>query len=146
MDFMTALDISASGMTAERTQLNVTSMNLANANTTRVAGGLGPYQRKSVVKETSNLDDPFGTHMRTALDREVTGVRVMGIATDARQERVVFEPEHPDADEEGYVYYPDINVVEEMAMMMTAQRNFNANATAIDTIKAMYSRALEIGK
>ena len=146
MDFMTALDISASGLTAERTQLNVTAMNLANAKTTRIAGGAGPYQRKAVVKEVSDLDNPFGKHMRTALDREVKGVKVMGVATDSRPDKLVYEPGHPDANKEGYVRYPDINVVEEMAMMMTAQRNFDANATAIDTIKAMFSRALEIGK
>ncbi len=146
MDFMTALDISASGMSVERTQLNVTAMNLANAQTTRVAGGLGPYQRKSVVKETTAIDNPFGEHMRTALDREVKGVRVLGVSTDPRQDKIVYEPGHPDADEEGYVRYPDINIVEEMAMMMTAQRNFDANAAAIDTIKTMYSKALEIGR
>ncbi len=146
MDFMTALDLSASGLSAERTQLNITAMNLANAKTTRIAGGSGPYQRKSVIKEVSSLDDPFGKHMRTELDREVKGVKVKGIATDSRPEKLVYEPGHPDADEKGYVHYPDINVVEEMAMMMTAQRNFDANATAIDTIKAMYSKALEIGK
>lgn len=146
MDFMTALDISASGLTAERTQLNITAMNLANAKTTRVVGGTGPYQRKSVVKELSDLDNPFGKHMETALDREIKGVRVAGIAVNARQPKMVYEPQHPDANEDGYVAYPDINVVEEMAMMMTAQRNFDANATAIDTIKAMYNKALEIGR
>jgi len=146
MDFMTALDISASGLTAERTQLNVTAMNLANAKTTRIAGGAGPYQRKAVVKALSDLDNPFGTHMRTALDREIKGVKVVGIATDSRPHKMVYEPHHPDADDRGYVSYPDINVVEEMAMMMTAQRNFDANATAIDTIKSMYGKALEIGR
>ncbi len=146
MDFMTALDVSASGLTAERTQLNITAMNLANVKTTRMAGGYGPYQRKAVVKELSDLDNPFGKHMATALDRQVKGVKVVGIATDSRPSKRVYEPGHPDADEEGYVEYPDINVVEEMAMMMTAQRNYDANATAIDTIKAMYTKALEIGK
>ena len=76
MDFMTALDIGASGMSADRTQLNVTAMNLANAKTTRMPGGNGPYQRKSVIKATSDLDNPFGHHMRTELDRAVKGVRV----------------------------------------------------------------------
>ena len=146
MDFMTALDISASGLTAERTQLNVTAMNLANAKTTRIAGGTGPYQRKAVVKAESDLDNPFGKHMRTALDREIKGVKVVGVAVDSRPHKMVYEPQHPDADEKGYVSYPDINVVEEMAMMMTAQRNFDANTTAIDTIKAMYTKALEIGR
>ena len=133
MDFMTALDIGASGMSADRTQLNVTAMNLANAKTTRMPGGNGPYQRKSVIKATSDLDNPFGRHMRTALERAVKGVRV-------------YEPGHPDADAEGYVEYPDINVVEEMANMMTAQRNYEANATTVDAVKAMFTNALEIGR
>lgn len=81
MDFMTALDIGASGMSADRTQLNVTAMNLANAKTTRMPGGNGPYIRKTVIKATSDLDNRFGVHMRTALDREVKGVRVMGVRT-----------------------------------------------------------------
>lgn len=146
MDFMTALDVSASGLTAERTQLNVTAMNLANAKTTRMPGDIGPYRRKAVVKEVSDLDNPFGKHMQTAIDRQVKGVKVVGIAVDERPNKRVYEPGHPDADEEGYVLYPDINVVEEMAMMMTAQRNYDANTTAIDTIKAMYNKALEIGR
>ena len=131
MDFMTALDIGASGMSADRTQLNVTAMNLANAKTTRMPGGNGPYQRKSVIKATSDLDNPFGRHMRTEL---------------ARPPKRVYEPGHPDADAEGYVEYPDINVVEEMANMMTAQRNYEANATTVDAVKAMFTKALEIGR
>lgn len=146
MDFMTALDISASGLSAERTQLNVTAMNLANAKTTRVAGGTGPYERKTILKELSDLDNPFGKHMRTALDRELKGVKVVGITTDTRPHKMIHEPGHPDANEDGYVSYPDINVVEEMAMMMTAQRNFDANAAAIDAVKAMFAKALEIGR
>lgn len=146
MDFMTALDIGASGLTADRTQLNVTAMNLANVKTTRMPGGVGPYQRKSVVKTTSDLDDPFGRHMRSELDRAVKGVRVMGISTDARPNKRVHEPGHPDADQDGFVEYPDINVVEEMANMMTAQRNYEANSTTVDTVKAMYNKALEIGR
>jgi len=146
MDFMTALDIGASALSADRTQLNVTAMNLANAKTTRVPGGFGPYQRKSVVKVTSDLDNLFGRHMQSELDRAVKGVRVMGIATDQRPPKLVYEPGHPDANEDGYVAYPDINVVEEMANMMTAQRNYEANATTVDTIKAMYNKALEIGR
>ena len=146
MDFLTALDIGASGLTADRTRINTISMNLANAKTTRMPGGNGPYIRKTVIKATSDLDNRFGVHMRTALDREVKGVRVMGVALDNRPTRRVYEPGHPDADAEGFVEYPDINVVEEMANMMTAQRNYEANATTVDTVKAMYMKALEIGR
>lgn len=145
MDFMTALDIGASALSADRTHVNVIAMNLANAKTTRTNGG-GPYQRKTVIKATSDLDNPFGKHMRSALDRELKGVRVTNVAVDARPAKRIFEPGHPDADAEGFVLYPDINVVEEMANMMTAQRNYEASSTTVDTVKAMYTKALEIGR
>ncbi len=145
MDFMTALDISASGLSAERTNLNIISMNLANAKTTRTNHG-GPYKRRCVVTEATSVDEPFTKHMQTALDRELRGVRVSAVALDNRPAKLVYEPGHPDANEEGYVAYPDINVVEEMASMMTAQRGYEANVASVDTIKAMYNKALEIAR
>ncbi|MEG6503008.1 MULTISPECIES: flagellar basal body rod protein FlgC [unclassified Desulfovibrio] len=145
MDFMTAFDISASGLAADRTRINTISMNLANAKTTRTPMG-GPYRRRSVVQQTADLDDPFSVHMRSALDRAVKGVRVMAVTMDNRPFKRVYEPGNPDANAEGYVLYPDINVVEEMANLMTAQRNFEANVTTVDAVKGMYIKALEIGK
>ncbi len=145
MDFMTALDISASGLTAERTQINIISMNLANVKTTRTEYG-GPYRRKSVEMAATPVDDSFSKQMRSALDRELRGVRVMNVVQDKRPFKMVYEPGHPDADSEGMVKYPDINVVEEMANLMTAQRGYEANVTSIDTIKAMYNKALEIAR
>ena len=145
MDFMTALDISASGLTAERTQINVISMNLANVKTTRTEYG-GPYRRKSVEMAATPVDDSFSKQMRGALDRELRGVRVMNVVQDKRPFKMVYEPGHPDADSEGMVKYPDINVVDEMANLMTAQRGYEANVTSIDTIKAMYAKALEISR
>ncbi|MBQ9537387.1 MAG: flagellar basal body rod protein FlgC [Desulfovibrionaceae bacterium] len=145
MDFMTALDISASGLSADRTRINTIAMNLANAKTTRTPHG-GPYRRRTVVQTATPVDDPFSVHMRSALDREVQGVRILGIQQDKRGLRSVFEPHHPDANSEGYVFYPDINVVEEMANLMTAQRNYEANITTVEAIKGMYTKALEIGK
>ncbi len=145
MDFMTALDIGASGLSAERTSINIISMNLANAKTTRTPEG-GPYRRKSVALASTEVDSPFSKHMQTALDKELRGVRVMHIATDNRPFKLVHEPGHPDADADGMVRYPDINVVEEMVNLMTAQRGYEANASAMDAVKAMYNKALEIGK
>lgn len=145
MDFMTALDISASALTADRTTLNTISMNLANAKTTRTTLG-GPYRRRTVIKAATDVDDPFSKHMRSALDRELKGVRVMAITMDKRPLKQVYEPGHPDANKEGFVFYPDINVVEEMTNLMTAQRNYEANVTTVDAIKGMYSKALEIGR
>ena len=145
MDFMTAFDISASGLSADRTRINTISMNLANAKTTRTAQG-GPYRRRSVVQQATEVDDPFSIHMRSALDREVQGVRVSAVTMDNRPFKRVYEPGNPDANAEGYVMYPDINVVEEMANLMTAQRNYEANVTTVDAVKGMYVKALEIGK
>ena len=145
MDFMTALDISASGLTAERTHINIISMNLVNVKTTRTETG-GPYRRKSVEMAATPVDDSFSKQMRGALDRELRGVRVMNVVQDTRPFKMVYEPGHPDADADGMVKYPDINVVEEMTSLMTAQRGYEANVTSIDTIKAMYNKALEIGR
>ena len=145
MDFLTAFDISASGLAADRTRINTISMNLANAKTARTPQG-GPYRRRSVLQQTADVDDPFSIHMRSALDREVKGVRVMAVTVDNRPLKRVYEPGHPDADAQGYVSYPDINVVEEMANLMTAQRNYEANVTTAEALKGMYVKALEIGK
>ena len=145
MDFMTALDIGASGLSAERTSINIISMNLANVNTTRTPEG-GPYRRKSVQLVATEVDNPFSKQMQTALDKELRGVRVQNVATDTRPFKMVYEPGHPDADADGMVKYPDINVVEEMVNLMTAQRGYEANVTTMETVKAMYNKALEIGK
>ena len=145
MDFMTAFDISASGLSADRTRINTISMNLANAKTTRTPQG-GPYRRRSVVQQTADVDDPFSIHMRSALDRAVQGVRVSAVTMDNRPFKRVYEPGNPDANAEGYVMYPDINVVEEMANLMTAQRNYEANVTTVDAVKCMYIKALDIGR
>ncbi len=146
MDFMTALDIGGSALSAQRTHMNVISMNLANIKTTSQVNGAGPYQRKSVVFESTAVDSPFSKAMQSALDRDLSGVKVTGVVNDDRPFRMVFEPGHPDADAEGYVAYPDINVVEEMASMITTMRGYEANASSISAVKNMFNKALEIGK
>ena len=145
MDFMTALDIGASALSAERTHMNIISMNLANAKTTRTTEG-GAYRRRSVVMEALPVDLPFSKQMKTAMDKDLRGVRVESIAVDQRPTKMVYEPGHPDADQDGFVAYPDVNVVEEMAALMTAQRGYEANVTTVDTIKSMYTKALEINR
>lgn len=145
MDFMTALDISASGLSSERTHINIISMNLANAKTTRTADG-GPYRRRSVVVEATPVDADFKRQMQSAMDKELRGVRVHSVAIDQRPHKLVYEPGHPDANADGYVAYPDINVVEEMAALMTAQRGYEANVSTVETIKQMYNKALEISR
>jgi len=145
MDFMTAFDIGASALSAERTNMNIISMNLANVKTTRTAEG-GPYRRKSVTLSATSVDSPFSKAMRSSLDQDLKGVRVLDIATDTRPFKRVYEPGHPDADEEGYVSYPDINVVEEMTNMLTTMRSYEASVASIDSIKNMFNKALELGR
>ena len=145
MDFMTSIDVGASALKAERTHLNVISMNLANAKTTRTVDG-GPYRRKEAIFKETEVDSPFSKAMNSALDQEVKGVRVESIQNDRRPLKQVYEPGHPDADEEGYVSYPDINVVEEMTNMLQAMRAYEANVSTITTSKNMFSKALEIGR
>lgn len=145
MDFMTALDIGASALKTERTRINIISMNMANVKTTRTPEG-GPYRRKSVIQAAVEVDHPFSKQMQSSLDRQLRGSRVMHIATDGRPLKRVYEPGHPDADKEGYVYYPDINSVEEMTNLLTAMRSYEANTTTIESIKGMFSKALTIGQ
>ena len=145
MDFMSALDVSASGMKAQRTYMNVISMNLANVKTTRTSEG-GPYRRKSVAFASTPIYNPFDKAMEDAETRELKGVTVRGIVTDKRPMKKVHEPGHPDADKEGFVSYPDINVVEEMANMITTMRSYEANVQAIQDTKAMFNKALQIAR
>jgi len=145
MDFMSALDVSASGMKAQRTYMNVISMNLANVKTTRTPEG-GAYRRKSVAFAAAPVFNPFDKEMENADNRELKGVIVRGIVADKRPMKKVHEPGHPDADKDGYVTYPDINVVEEMANMITTMRSYEANVQAIQDTKAMFNKALQIAR
>ena len=101
MDFMTALDIGASALSTERTSMNVISINLANAKTTRTAEG-GPYRRKTVVVQATEVDHPFSKQMQSAMDRDLRGVRVRQVAQQSRTLTQVYEPGHPDANEETF--------------------------------------------
>jgi flagellar basal-body rod protein FlgC len=145
MDLMTALDIGASGLTAQRAQLNVISMNMANIRTTKTETG-GPYQRKSVSFEATPVYSPFDQAMQNQLNRDLEGVKVLGVIRDERPFKQVYEPNHPDANDQGYVFYPDINVVEEMANMMQAMRGYEANVQTIEGVKRMFQKALTIGQ
>ena len=146
MDLFTAMDIGASGMSAQRTLMNTISMNLANIRTTRTVNGGGPYVRKSVMLESTPIASPFSDAMKTAMDRELAGVKVTGLVNDNRPFRMAYEPGHPDANADGFVAYPDINVVEEMANLITAQRSYEASSASIGTVKTMFNKALDIGR
>ena len=144
MSIFGAIDVAASGMTAERLRLDVISNNIANVNTTRTAEG-GPYRRQFVVFEPRQGDaSSFSQVMSGQL--QLNGVRVSGIRKDDSPLRMVYEPGHPDADAEGYVRMPNINIVTEMVDMMTASRAYEANVTSVNVAKSMMLKALEIGK
>ena len=138
-----AIDAAASGMTAERLRLDVISNNIANVNTTRTSDG-GPYRRQFVVFEPRPGDGSFPSSLNRQM--QLNGVKVSGISKDDSPLRMVYEPGHPDADADGYVKMPNINIITEMVDMMTASRAYEANVTSIDVAKNMMLKALEIGK
>lgn len=143
MDFFSAMDISASALTAERTRMNLISSNLANVNSTRSAEG-GPYRRKDAVFTATPAPGSFGAALGQA-----TGARrveVSQITEDQNPPRLQYEPTHPDADAAGYVAYPNVNVVEEMADMIAATRSYEANVTAAQAAKSMALKTLELGR
>ena len=141
MNLITALDVNATGLMAQRRRVEVSSSNLANSQTTRTDEG-GPYRRKDVVFETSTFDESLGI----AMGNGVAGVQVSDLVEDPRPFERRYEPGHPDADAEGYVAYPNVNVMEEMANLVEGSRSYEANLAAIAIIKAMISRTLEIGR
>ncbi|MCS6915110.1 MAG: flagellar basal body rod protein FlgC [Myxococcales bacterium] len=141
MDLFTGLDILSSGLSAERTRMNVTASNLANLNTTRTDAG-GPYQRIDPVLATTSMPRPF----RDVLEAQLHGVTVKALEPDPTPPRIVYDPGHPDADQDGYVQLPNINMVAEMVNMITASRSYEAGVTAMQSIKAMAQRALSIGR
>lgn len=140
MDLLDTLNISASGLSAQRTRLQTVASNMANARTTRTADG-GPYKRRAPVFQASMIDR-FGDMM----DQELSQVQISEIDTAESEGMRVFDPDHPDADAEGFVTYPDINILHEMVDMMNASRSYEANAKVLDTTFEMAARALEIGR
>ncbi|KKM12344.1 flagellar basal body rod protein FlgC [Clostridiales bacterium PH28_bin88] len=133
-----SMNISASGLAAERLRLDLIANNIANINTTRTPSG-GPYQRQSAV---------FAERLRRAVNGKVTGdgVAVVGIVRDNAPPRLEYDPDHPDARPDGYVAYPNINMVNEMVDMITASRAYEANVTVFNAGKTMALKALEIGR
>lgn len=144
MDFFKAMEVSASGLSAQRMRMNVASSNLANVQTTRTEEG-GPYRRRDVVLESDSLsNDSVGVAGANFADA-VNRVAVKEIAEDQAPPRLEYDPGHPDANEEGFVEYPNINMVEEMVDMITASRAYEAGVTALGTSVSMAERALSIG-
>ena len=144
-DFFDALDVSASALSAERMRMNTTSSNLANAQTTRTPEG-GPYRRKDVVFEATPTRDFASVLQGQMGDTALHRVQVTDVVSDMNAPRMVHEPNHPDANEEGMVAYPNVNTMEEMVNLMTASRTYEANVTAINVSRGMMNKALEIGR
>ncbi|MEA2426811.1 MAG: flagellar basal-body rod protein FlgC [Thermoleophilaceae bacterium] len=151
MSFFGALDISASGLSAERVRMDVTAENLANAQTTRGPNG-GPYRRKEVVLQTAGAGNGFQSVLQSAVgsvpgmggSQQAGGVQVAGIVANPSAPRMVYDPSHPDANAQGYVAMPNVNPVTEMVDLIAASRAYEANVTAMQTAKTMFTKTLEI--
>lgn len=148
MSFLSSMNISASAMTAQRLRLDIASENIANIDTTRTEAG-GPYRRKMVVLEARSENNFRKALINAAgLSRQQStgGVRVSQIVEDTSPFKSVYSPEHPDADENGYVQMPNVDLIKETVDSMSATRSYEANITAFNALKSMASKALEIGK
>ena len=141
LGIFSAMEIAASGLSAQRTRMNTTASNLANASTTRTAEG-GPYKRVDPVFEAVMLDT---LNSITPADHAVSQVRVREIVQDPRPGQLVYSPGHPDANAQGYVEYPNVNVVEEMVDMISASRSYQNNVEILNTSKELLMATLRLG-
>jgi flagellar basal-body rod protein FlgC len=145
MDFETAMKISASGLSAQRTWMNIISSNLANVNTTKTQSGK-PYERRTAIVETAASVEDFDQVLDEMTQSELQAVRVAEIVPDGRSFKEVYDPGHPDANQNGIVTMPNVSSVEEMANMVIASRSYEANLAALNNAKQMALRAIDIGK
>jgi flagellar basal-body rod protein FlgC len=141
MSLMTAIEVGASGLTAQRKRLEVHVSNLVNANVTQPAG-MEPYRKKDVLFASRSPESSFGA----ALDDAVQGVEIVKVVTDQNDPIKRYEPNHPHADKDGNVYYPNVNVMEEMVNVLSATRSYEANLQAVNMAKEMQQKTLEILK
>ncbi len=148
MGIFSAFDISASGLTAQRYRMDIISENVANANTTRTQNG-GTYWRKSVIFEEKGVRgaDSFSSVLGTVTKNYAgQGVKVSKVFEDhSTEQKMVYDPSHPDADENGYVTYPNVNIITEMTNLIDASRAYEANSTAFNATKAMATQGLNMG-
>jgi len=150
MSFIYSLRISAAGMSAQRRRLNVIASNLANQQTTRTPAG-GPYRRQDVVFQVQPLiEDKDVQELESFKNKpeesDLMSVKVVDVITDSRPLVMKYEPEHPDADSQGYVAYPNVNPIEEMVNMLSASRSYEANLTMLKTAKEMANKTIEVLK
>lgn len=148
MNFGSSLGISASALTAQRLRMDVISSNIANAETTRasvVDGKAVPYKRKLVVLESTE-SNKFSNILNSQMNGSSEGVKVQSIIEDSSPLKPVYNPSHPDADADGYVYMPNVDTTKEMVDMLSVYRSYEANITMLNASKGMISKALEIGR
>ena len=162
MNLFTAFRISHDGLSSQRTRLNTVASNLANINTTRTPEG-GPYKKKTPVFEANKLDEIFGEEqgdddfeismfdselndIDNGENNKLSSVKVSSIEEDQRPPRMVYEPHHPDANEDGYVEYPNIDPVMEMVDMISTTRSYEANVSVVDSIKKIATQAISIAR
>jgi flagellar basal-body rod protein FlgC len=147
MGLFDAIDISGSALSAERLRMDVTAENLANAQTTRGADGQ-PYRRKVVTLQQAPQGDSFGSVLSGAMSQRggsgASGVRVSAVAEDAAPNRMVYDPGHPDANAQGYVSMPNVDPVTEMVDLITESRGYEANVTAMQAAKTMFTKTLDL--
>lgn len=148
MNLFQSMQISASGLNSQRAVIGVIAENMANAHTTRTEEG-GPYLRKRAILSpspiASSLDFPFSSLLSTKMGEDPVGVKVADIQEDIDGVKTVYDPSHPDADETGLVFLPNVNLMEEMVALLTASRVFEANVTAFNAAKTMALKSLDIG-
>ena len=149
MAFTNSIDLVASGMTAQKLRLDVVSENITNRTTTRTENG-GAYRRKMVVFEQEGVMTPFQAALARARGEDVTsqigGVRVAEIVEDESDFKLVYDPTHPDANEDGYVEMPNVDLIKEMSDAMAASQAYSANVTAFNVLKQVATKGLEIGQ
>lgn len=145
MDFLSSLNISGSGLTAQKLRMDVISQNIANAEVTRTENGT-PYRRKMVVLSSISGGGSFRDALDKATNVKTSGVQVRSVVEDQAPLVPVYNPSHPDADEEGYIMLPNVNTAQEMIDMLGASRAYEANITAFNATKSMVLKALEIGR
>ena len=145
MSLFNLLSVSASGMSAQRKRAELLVENMANSETTRTPGG-GPYRRKDAIFESDPQGSPFAAEFQRELGGGPAGVRVADIVEDTREPQKRYIPNHPDADESGYVAFPNINPAEDMVDLMNATRSYHGNVSAMQAVKDMIHRSIDLLK
>lgn len=144
-NLFSAIDVSSTALEAQRMRINILSSNLANINSTRTEEG-GPYRRKSPVFSSDNVADNFEDVLDNRVREGIKKVRVADIVVDDKPPKMVYDPKHPDANDQGFVALPNINMMEELVNIMSASRSYEANVTALNSTKSMLLKALQIGQ